>query len=318
MQHNTLKSACTFTALMGLAALLGAPIQAQTNPSSPSNTNPVLWYGPSFTFDMGYNGGGQFIITHSNQNNVYLEGLNRDQSDSASEMLLTGRWGAPLPQLTAIANTTTFTGDVGIGTYYPAGSLHLLGSSVPPSGLPAGNNGLVLGSAGLSSYKWIQSYGGPLVLNLQGNPVGIGRIPSYLLDVNGPIRVQSTVYTSDARYKTHITPLPNALDTIRNLRGVSFEWDRARFADMNFASGRQIGFVAQEVEKVLPELVTTDARGYKSVAYANVVPVLVEATKAQQAQIEAQQRELESLKAQVALLTETVNQAKLERGLTGK
>ncbi len=56
--------------------------------------------------------------------------------------------------------------------------------------------------------------------------------------------------------------------------------------------GRQLGFLAQDVEKVLPELITTAKDGLKSVAYASFVPLLVEAIKAQQAEITA-------LKAQV-------------------
>jgi hypothetical protein len=102
--------------------------------------------------------------------------------------------------------------------------------------------------------------------------------------------------TSDARYKTHIATFPDALDTILNLRGVTFDWDREQWKDRGFAEGKQIGFIAQEVEKILPELVTTDQNGYKSVAYANVVPVLVEAVKAQQKQREADRAEFNALK----------------------
>jgi hypothetical protein len=96
----------------------------------------------------------------------------------------------------------------------------------------------------------------------------------------GAINVNGTSYTSDRRYKTHIATFPDALDTILNLRGVTFDWDREQWKDRGFAAGKQIGFIAQEVEKILPELVSTDANGYRSVAYANVVPVLVEAVKA--------------------------------------
>jgi hypothetical protein len=67
------------------------------------------------------------------------------------------------------------TGQVGIGEPNPAAALHITGpSNAPPSGLPAPDNGLLLGSNGAASYKWIQSYGGPLVLNPAGNDVSIG------------------------------------------------------------------------------------------------------------------------------------------------
>src|SRR5690242_3671594 len=111
-----------------------------------------------------------------------------------------------------------------------------MGTTGPAWGLSSNNNGLVLGSAGTSAYKWIQSYGGPLVLNLQGQSVGIGRIPTapYTLDVTGPVRAQYFTSYSDVRFKTNVTRLSNALDTILSLRGVSFKWDRTHFADMHF------------------------------------------------------------------------------------
>lgn len=108
-------------------------------------------------------------------------------------------------------------------------------------------------------------------------------ITAHTFAVNGGIYCIGLTNASDVRYKTHIAPLPHALDTLLNLRGVSFDWKPT--TGMEFPDGRQIGFIAQEVEKILPELVSTDKNGYKSVAYANVVPVLVEAMKAQQAQI---------------------------------
>lgn len=120
----------------------------------------------------------------------------------------------------------------------------------------------------------------------------------FALNVAGDIQCVNLTQTSDARFKTNITPLHDALDSILNLRGVSFLWDKEAGKTRHFANGRQIGFLAQEVEKILPELVTTDRNGVKSVAYANIVPVLVEAMKQQQAQITTQQKQIETEKTQ--------------------
>ena len=99
---------------------------------------------------------------------------------------------------------------------------------------------------------------------------------------------------SDARYKTNVQTIANPLDSIRRLRGVTFNW----IPEFN-NSANQIGFIAQEVEQVLPELVHTDKEGFKSVAYSDAVPVLVEAVKEQQTQIEAKQNQLDALREQI-------------------
>lgn len=129
--------------------------------------------------------------------------------------------------------------------------------------------------------------------------VGIGtQTPAagYLLDVDGVVRCLGFVNASDVRFKQNVAPLVNPLEAILNLRGVSYDWDRERWKDKGFETGRQIGFIAQEVEKVLPELVRTDQEGYKSVAYANVVPVVVEAIKAQHKQHQADKIQIAALK----------------------
>lgn len=80
------------------------------------------------------------------------------------------------------------SGDVGISETDPSGPLHITGpAGAPPSGLSATHNGLLLGTNGTSSYKWIQSYGGPLAINPLGvNNVGIGTMaPADTLTVVG-------------------------------------------------------------------------------------------------------------------------------------
>ncbi len=64
---------------------------------------------------------------------------------------------------------------------------------------------------------------------------------------------------------------------------------------MGFTDAVQIGFIAQEVEKVFPELVVTGKDGYKAVDYSKITPVLLEAIKDQQKQIDELNRKLEKL-----------------------
>lgn len=119
------------------------------------------------------------------------------------------------------------------------------------------------------------------------------------LSVAGTVYSNGVALTSDARYKRNVKTLADPLDSILGLRGVAFDWDRDAWPSKAFPEGRQIGFVAQEVEKVLPELVHTDENGYKSVEYSNVVPVLVEAVK-------TLKRDNDDLRARVAALAKSV------------
>lgn len=117
--------------------------------------------------------------------------------------------------------------------------------------------------------------------------------------VQGQLNVNGTIYNSDARFKKNIITLENALDKVTSLRGVQYEMQTENFPERNFSKGTQVGLIAQEVEKVLPEVVNTGSDGYKSVDYAKVVPVLIESIKMQQEQIKALQQELKELRSSV-------------------
>jgi hypothetical protein len=89
---------------------------------------------------------------------------------------------------------------------------------------------------------------------------------------------------SDATKKTNIRPIENSIELTKQLEGVRFDW-----INNNKPS---LGLIAQEVEKVLPELVETSTDGTKSVSYGNIVGVLIEAIKEQQVRIEDLERKL--------------------------
>ena len=83
--------------------------------------------------------------------------------------------------------------------------------------------------------------------------------------------------SSDARLKENVQPILSALDKVLALEGVLFNRIGSTIVE--------IGFIAQQVESVVPELVFTDEKGFKSVAYGNTVALLIEAIKEQQTQI---------------------------------
>lgn len=104
-------------------------------------------------------------------------------------------------------------------------------------------------------------------------------IRSSNVAINGDLTVSGDINSaSDARLKSNVSTISGALDIVTKMRGVNYT---------KRASGKNnIGLIAQEVEQLLPDLVSEDA-GYKAVAYQNIVALLIEAVKEQQQQIES-------------------------------
>ncbi len=100
---------------------------------------------------------------------------------------------------------------------------------------------------------------------------------------------------SDARAKHDIASIQNALGGILALNGVTYRYNTVKYPDLGLSDEPQIGFLAQELEQVYPQVVTTRKDGFKAVNYALLVPVLVEAIKQQQAMIEDLQSQVKDL-----------------------
>jgi hypothetical protein len=100
-------------------------------------------------------------------------------------------------------------------------------------------------------------------------------------------KVASSTDPSDARLKTQVQNLSGCLAQVLQLQGVSFEWTSPLMP-----AGKQFGFIAQQVEEVMPELVHTGDDGYKSIAYLKLIAFLTEALKEQQGQINALSQDL--------------------------
>ena len=88
-------------------------------------------------------------------------------------------------------------------------------------------------------------------------------------------------YSSDERLKDNITPLSNAIEKINQIGGYEFDWN-----SNSSHSGHDVGVIAQEIEKVLPEVVANRDTGYKAVRYEKIVALLIQAIKEQQLQID--------------------------------
>lgn len=156
------------------------------------------------------------------------------------------------------------------------------------SNIPDMLNNIVMRTAGVERLR----------IDNTGN-IGIGTTaPTAKLQVNGDIIANSIAGSSDLRFKQNIRPVENALDKVKSLRGVYFNWNQKDFPDKNFGTQDELGFIAQEVEKVVPEIVTKDNTNqeYRSVKYDKLVALLVEAIKEQQKQIDSLKLEINKKK----------------------
>jgi hypothetical protein len=115
-----------------------------------------------------------------------------------------------------------------------------------------------------------------------------GAVSTGALTVTGAISATGDIIafaTSDARLKTDIKSIDNALDKVASLRGITYSWNEIGLNSFDvetvppYLMEREVGLIAQDVQEVLPEVVVTRTNGYLAMRYERVVPLLVEAIK---------------------------------------
>jgi len=238
---------------------------------------------------------------------------------SADKIIPTGGTVAGNGMYLPATDTLAFSTNGGERLRIDANGLVGIGTGAGPIGAQLQINGatnttglIVRGGAGADKILELQDSGGGRVLEVTADGrMGIGKTPDagFKLDVDGDVRgtrvfAQGVELTSDARFKTNISAIADALSIVRKLQGVSYDWNRAAFPDRGFSPRPQIGVLAQEVEKVLPELVSTDAQGYKSVNYTGFIPVLIEGMKQQADRLDEQDARLVTAEQTLAMVEE--------------
>ena len=165
---------------------------------------------------------------------------------------------------TTASNSQTFTNKGGAISQWTNDSGYVTSSGVTSV---SGSNGI--SKSGSSSVS----------LSMSGTYTGDFR-------VTGEISATADVvayYSSDERLKDNVKVIENASDKVAQLRGVEFDWNDKQTT----YEGHDVGVIAQDVEKVLPELVQTRDDGYKAVKYEKIVGLLIEAIKDLQDEVKA-------------------------------
>jgi hypothetical protein len=233
------------------------------------------------------------------------------------------------------------SGNVGIGTATPTTNLHIVGGANTglrvESSVANGNPGIIVQAntpAGAATIGINRADGGapaslffgtaatlewaveipvfdteqlnisnasrtPLVTFLQTGQMGIGtQTPANTLEVvaGGTTLADAWTTRSSRQFKTNIQPLEDALQKVEQLQGVSY--------DRKTDGKHEIGVVAEDVDQVVPEVVSHDPRTHEAqgVDYSRLAALLIEAVKSQQAEIQSQQAEIQQLHAQVGKL----------------
>jgi hypothetical protein len=136
-----------------------------------------------------------------------------------------------------------------------------------------------------------------------GQSVATSASPTFAgLTINGAITATGDItayYSSDRRYKNTIQTIPNALDKVKKLNGVTWEWNEN--VNEVTKAAPTTGLIAQEVQEVLPQVVKEKEDGYLGLDYAKMVGLLIEAIKEQQIKIDNLTVEVENLKKQKGL-----------------
>src|SRR6218665_831029 len=118
---------------------------------------------------------------------------------------------------------------------------------------------------------------------------GFGATPNTAVNVsiNGSSATYGGTYNvSDKKFKTDVKSIDNALSKILQLEGKTYNWKKSEYKNINFSDDLQYGLIAQDVQKVIPSLVLKSDNGDLAMNYIGLIPILIEALKDQQSQIE--------------------------------
>jgi hypothetical protein len=192
--------------------------------------------------------------------------------------------------LTITSDKTLGSGSVGAWIITATGEVGAPGATGPtgstgPTG-PTGSTGPT-GPQGVSGPTGPTGPNYATNANVQLGYLGIGAAnPGTTLGTIVTTNDITSYYSSDKNLKENIETISNAMSIVESMSGVRFDWNEIAREMYPERTNRDLGVIAQEVENVLPEIVTTRENGYKAVKYEKIVPVLIQAIKELKAEID--------------------------------
>jgi hypothetical protein len=168
-------------------------------------------------------------------------------------------------------NVSSTTGDIALGTRTSGNYVAVISGSA--NQITVAGSGLESAVVTLSLPQNIHTSANP-----QFNSLGIGTTASTTA---GEIRATGDItafYSSDIRLKENIQPIQNALEKVESISGNTYNWKEG-YEEIHSHKGNDVGVIAQEIEQILPQIVTNRDNGYKAVQYEKIIPLLIEAIK---------------------------------------
>lgn len=135
----------------------------------------------------------------------------------------------------------------------------------------------------------------------------------HVTATHNDIQVRNVYNYSDRNGKTNIVPFINSLEKVRNLNPVYYNWKTEDKSNLRMSTSgeklKEVGFLAQDVEQILPEAVTTDEEGNKLINYSAIIPLLTASIQELTERVEALEDELANSKSQTDITLRSANMA---------
>jgi hypothetical protein len=287
---------------------------------------PACFDGNKRYLDIGVRlaGGGAFTLLPSRQeitSNPYaIRSLSAEVADTVTGSFNIRGNGIINGQLGVGTAAPTFKAQVvGIGDPNPTTQLHVAAPGSHPGLKVETEEGTTLRAEAHATGGILASFGGYGRFEIDADGIRAGRLsmlengfvglgaftPQDRLHVEGDVRAKcykdvsgmpvAGICPSDERLKRNIVPFAPALERIVRLQPVQFDWRADEFPELHLGSARTRGLVAQQVEKVFPEMVSTDPSGLKAVNYSEVSMLLLQAIRELKAENDSLRHELRRL-----------------------